>query len=423
MVVEGEAHEHWNGFIIFVSFALAFMGSYSTVCLAEQYRIAMTLKSKLVSQSVYLALMSVTLGGCAIWSMHFVGMSAIKFHDSEHNDIAVTYDIFETLISLITCVICVYGGLYISSRDKMFSRDKEEIFKLIVEEGKNDSMAAVKSKHYLMKVALFRGIGPLVCGGVIAGGGVCIMHYLGMLAVHADVTIHWNVGIVAASVLIAVVAATAAFWILFRLLALFPTYESLRLLSSLVAAIAVCGMHYTGMLAASYTVNLNNPPSTFKSTMDQTTANILGLAIGVFISWGSSMAVQAELRSWHVYLNARLKEARKVLTQLRQTYNSDAVLMNYETKNKHYVSSFEVDRTSTAPQMQPYLATSCSKVMPLEQQETHNGGVGDVKERDVEKGDVGDIVKDNIAGFTDVGLSNSLEEVDIDDSEGMGEVC
>ena len=192
------------------------------------------------------------------------------------------------------------------------------------------------------------------------------MHYIGMMAMHGDITIHWNGGIVAASVLIAVVAATAAFWILFRLLALFPTYESLRLLSSLVAAIAVCGMHYTGMMAASYTVNLNNPPPFFRSAMDQTTAITLALTFGVMISWGFSVVVQAELRSWHMYLGTRLKEARKILRLLRETYDSDAVLLNYESKNKHIIGAHEVVRSPPLPLTVPHAskASGDAKVLP-----------------------------------------------------------
>ena len=59
----------------------------------------------------------------------------------------------------------------------------------------------------------------------------------------------YNYGIVAASVLIALIACTAAFWILYRLLSLYPHMETLRIASAVVMTIAVCGMHYTGMIA------------------------------------------------------------------------------------------------------------------------------------------------------------------------------
>lgn len=75
---------------------------------------------------------------------------------------------------------------------------------------------------------------------------------VGMKAMVLDGVIEWDVGIIIASILIAIVAATAAFWILFRLLAMFPYYEFLRVASALIAAIAVNGMHYTGMASATF---------------------------------------------------------------------------------------------------------------------------------------------------------------------------
>jgi NO-binding membrane sensor protein with MHYT domain len=90
-----------------------------------------------------------------------------------------------------------------------------------------------------MLLALVKNPVTLVVGGVVTASGVCVMHYLGLQAVVLDAVIVWNSGIVAASVIIAIVAATAAYWILFRLLALYPQVEALRLLSSIVAAVAV----------------------------------------------------------------------------------------------------------------------------------------------------------------------------------------
>ncbi len=67
-----------------------------------------------------------------------------------------------------------------------------------------------------------------------------------MWAMSFDGHIVWDEGIIAASILIALVASTAAFWILFRLLSLYPHMEVLRLASAFIMALAVCGMHYTG---------------------------------------------------------------------------------------------------------------------------------------------------------------------------------
>jgi NO-binding membrane sensor protein with MHYT domain len=375
-----EVRVHWSGGLIVLSFVLAFMGAYSTVCLAEQHRIAGSLKAKVFSQTMYLVMMAISLGGVCIWSMHFIGMSAVDFKDQEGNVIAFRFDMVKSFLSMMSSIVFVFVGLHISSRDKMFCREKEEIFELILAEGKADSLDMVRQKHYLVKVALFRGTGRLILGGIIAGGGVCIMHYIGMLAMTADMNVHWNGGVVFASVLIAVVAATAAFWILFRLLALYPTYESLRFLSSLVAAIAVCGMHYTGMLAATYTVQPDPDRSLLGPTMTQREANTVALTIGVVITWGSSMAAQAELRAWHVYLHGRLKAARKVLSQLHERYESDLLLQDFEAKNNKVTSVYEHDRVATfeATSVRNSKTHGTASVVPEGEEEEGEGeGEGD----------------------------------------------
>ena len=282
-------------------FTGAYMGAYSTVSLAEQYRISTQLKTKVVPHWLYLVLMSISMGGGAMWCMHFVGLAGHTLHDEQDVELHVKFDIIESVLSLVTCIVFVYVGLYISSRDKMFSRDKEEIFQLIMAEAKNDSLEAIRSKRYLIKVALFRDLAPLLCGGTITGGGFCIMHYVGMMALHADVNIHWHEGAIIASVIIAVLAATSSFWILFRLLALYPGLESLRVLSSFLCAMAMAGMHYVGMLAATYTVDHTPPDPVFGYLVNQHKADIIVTAAAVVNTLLVSMIVKADLRHWHIY--------------------------------------------------------------------------------------------------------------------------
>lgn len=59
----------------------------------------------------------------------------------------------------------------------------------------------------------------------------------------------WHPGTIAASCLIAVIGSTFAFWILFRLLSIFPSREYLRLLSAGVLALSFGASHYIGMEA------------------------------------------------------------------------------------------------------------------------------------------------------------------------------
>ena len=134
-----------------------------------------------------------------------------------------------------------------------------------------------------------------------------------MVIDHARMT--WDVGIVAASVLIAVVAASAANWILFRLLALYPSIELLRIASAATAAIAVNGMHYTGMAAMKleYMPNTMNAMKAPKGVqvVGQKTATVGAIIASIIFLWIIVLIVMADLRAWF--------------------YNSSQVIRNMDT--------------------------------------------------------------------------------------------
>ena len=347
--------EHWHGVTVVTSLLVGFAGAYFSVCLAEQYRIAGVLKSKFFSDNQYLVLMSLAIGGATMWCMHFIGMGALTLtyiEDGVRHEVDKRYDVGLTVISLLVCIVCVFLGLYISSRDKMFVRDKQEIYDLILEEAKHDSMQAVRGKYYVQRVALFRDLKPLVVGGFVAGGGVCAMHYLGMVSIVADVDYHFRPGIVLASVLIAAATCSLSFWVLFRLLALHPKLESLRFLSALVITIAKGGMHYTGMAAVYYTVNHDPAPHTFKSTTHQHHMQALALIIALVFNLVLSALIQIDLRGWHLYLHPQVKETRKIISELKDRYANDPSLLKYQEKVLSICSTHEIDKStncSSAP--------------------------------------------------------------------------
>ncbi len=88
------------------------------------------------------------------------------------------------------------------------------------------------------------GLRPLFIGGVIVGTGVAAMHYMGMGAMVMPDAVHYNMPLFVLSVLIAVVAGTAALWAGTRVRSTRAT-----LVASLIMGVAVSGMHYTGMAA------------------------------------------------------------------------------------------------------------------------------------------------------------------------------
>src|SRR6185295_611334 len=144
---------------------------------------------------------ALAMGGGAIWAMHFIGMIAVKM------DMPVRYDVATTAASMVLAVIVTGIGLWIVGRG-----------------------AARPAR--------------LVAAGTFTGLGVAGMHYLGMAAMRMPADLTYDTKLVALSVVIAAVAATAAFWIALNMAGAWK-----QVASAFVMGAAVCGMHYTGMAA------------------------------------------------------------------------------------------------------------------------------------------------------------------------------
>ncbi|WEH19707.1 MHYT domain-containing protein [Streptomyces sp. VNUA24] len=140
--------------------------------------------------------------GTGIWTMHFVAMLGFGVGGTE-----IRYDVPLTILSLLVAMTVVCGGVFAIG----YSRDRGR---------------------------------ALLLGGLTTGLGVASMHYLGMAAVrlHGDVT--YDPPLVALSVAIAVVAATAALWAALNIES--PLAVTV---ASLVMGAAVSSMHYTAMWA------------------------------------------------------------------------------------------------------------------------------------------------------------------------------
>ncbi len=68
----------------------------------------------------------------------------------------------------------------------------------------------------------------------------------GMSSILFPGVIRYNIGVIAASVIVAILGSISAFWTLFRLLSIYPQKEILRVNCALFLTVAKCGMHYIG---------------------------------------------------------------------------------------------------------------------------------------------------------------------------------
>jgi NO-binding membrane sensor protein with MHYT domain len=186
------------------------LAAYVMACLGGALGLRCTVRSLLGTQSWkagWLALGAASIG-CGIWTMHFIAMIGFQVEETR-----IRYDVSLTVLSLAVAIVVVGIGVFIVGH---------------------------------------RGASPvaLSAAGVVTGLGVAAMHYLGMAAMHLNGDVRYDPLVVALSVLIAIVAATAALWAAVTIRGFLTSLGA-----SLVMGVAVSGMHYTGMAAVSVHVH------------------------------------------------------------------------------------------------------------------------------------------------------------------------
>lgn len=89
-------------------------------------------------------------------------------------------------------------------------------------------------------------------GGLIMGSGIVTMHYMGMEAMIMPVELTYDKGWWVLSVMIAFAASFAALFLFLRFRNNQSPFSWLRWMSAVAMGFAICGMHYTGMKAAKF---------------------------------------------------------------------------------------------------------------------------------------------------------------------------
>jgi NO-binding membrane sensor protein with MHYT domain len=130
-------------------------------------------------------------------------------------------------------------------------------------------------------------VARLFGGGTLTGLGVAAMHYTGMMAMQMPARISYSPVLFGLSLVIAVVASTAALWLAFNLRGNLQRFGS-----AFIMGAAVCGMHYTGMAAAHFDTDYQHPPA---AAFGMETGD-LALAIFLFTAALLGVALSVALR-------------------------------------------------------------------------------------------------------------------------------
>ena len=189
--------------LVGLSVTVAILASYAALLVSHQ----MASTTSVRARHVWNAAGGMCLG-LGIWAMHFVGMLAFSL------PCVSSYDAMDTLLSTVPGILASTLAIKIIS-------------------------------HRVLSLR------RLAVGGLLIGCGIGTMHYAGMAAIHLNGLIRYDVRLFSLSLFVAVILATLALWIKFRLQFLPERWNKWATIAcATVMGLAVSGMHYTAMAAA-----------------------------------------------------------------------------------------------------------------------------------------------------------------------------
>ncbi|KTC43251.1 histidine kinase, partial [Pseudomonas fluorescens ABAC62] len=189
--------------LVVISLVVAILASYTALDLSGRIATAR-------GRAVYLWITGGALAmGVGVWSMHFIGMLALRL------PFALGFDIGLTALSFLIAVLSCGFALWLASQARLPAWQ-------------------------------------LILGALIMGSGIASMHYTGMAAMRMTPGIDYDPTLFGLSLLIAVVASGAALLIAFNLRRNTPYVLLARGGAAVVMGFAIVGMHYTGMAAARF---------------------------------------------------------------------------------------------------------------------------------------------------------------------------
>ncbi len=201
--------------------------------------------------------------GIGIWSMHYIGMLALRL------PIPVQYDWPTVLFSLLAAILASSIALFVVSRQKM-------------------------------------GLVRALVGSLFMGGGIAAMHYTGMAAMRLPAMCHYSPGLVTLSVVLAIVISFVALLLTFYFRGETSAGGWKKATSALVMGAAIPVMHYTGMAAASFTLHPLSDRSLTRA-VGISSLGVAGIIVVTFMVLG--LAVLTSLLDRRFSVQARELEA------------------------------------------------------------------------------------------------------------------
>ncbi|WP_460564249.1 PAS domain S-box protein [Hydrogenophaga aquatica] len=250
----------WDRELVLLSVLVAVLGSYVSLSHALRMR---------ASEGHAARLWMVAGGstfGLTIWSMHFIGMMAMQL------PVAVSFDVRLTVLSALPAVLAAMIGFTLLRRPVLGGR-------------------------------------LLLVGGLLMGGGITTMHYLGMAAMRISPPPVYNGLIATLSALVAVGASAGALYIVYLSERKAWLHWVYQLLGATMMGLTVSAMHYIAMSGTSIAPGSIGLAATTPIDMHELA---LGVVSGVAVLLVSGFVASVFDQRLHL-------QSSEVMTKLHQT--------------------------------------------------------------------------------------------------------
>ncbi len=215
--------------LVALSFIIAFMVALAALDIARRVNFSKGWKRKLWLFSGSVAM------GIGVWSIHFIGMTAFQL------SVPITYDVLLVTLSILVAIGASLIGLYFICQPNMSNT-------------------------------------RLGIGGTVMGLGISGMHYIGMAAMKG-IQVSYQPFLFIISILIAIGASIIALMLAFQFRkSRNGIGNKAKLISGLIMGVAITGMHYTGMTAATFMLDVHDAGNEV-ATLTDTNAMVISVAI------------------------------------------------------------------------------------------------------------------------------------------------
>ncbi len=275
--------KEYDLYLVLGSLLISFLASFLAIAFA-----GFTVWQKKNSSQMWLFAAALNMG-LGIWAMHFIGMLAL------HLETETAFEINRTIASALIPVAASYLT-----------------FSLLL------SIDFQSKNQRLFYAAL------------VFGSGITSMHYLGMDAMQMVPAISYDPVLFSLSLIIAFVASFFGLNLFFRAVNQpeYPLFSKPNLMIAVVTALAVTGMHYTGMAAAIFEPNAYCSVLSDGIRRENLSTIIIGailmllLLSFILLAYEQSLVVEAHAKQ-HEMLDRTSTEVVKRTTELEQQ-----ILMN-----------------------------------------------------------------------------------------------